>query len=132
MNPCDLLASRKFGATRYSIFADPVADMRTVLASFGLQPEPKLLLEVDQALAESILSQVLWKSLVHSGVENMPREDARRLAKDVLAEHTTEGCRFYSNTTDAEVRTWSSLTDSTCECGIIVSSPLGLHFCILV
>ncbi len=100
-----------------------------ILAQFGLLPEPAMLHKVDRQAAVAILKQVLWKNLVDSA-ENMPEVDAERIAEAIVAEHSTDGSRYFSNRASAESLEWNPFTESTFESGLLIQNQDGVHFCI--
>jgi hypothetical protein len=129
MNPRQLALSRRFGALRQSTVFDSRQDLAMILAQFGLLPEPAMLHKVDRQAAVAILKQVLWKNLVDSA-ENMPEVDAERIAEAIVAEHSTDGSRYFSNRASAESLEWNPFTESTFESGLLIQNQDGVHFCI--
>jgi hypothetical protein len=96
-----------------------------ILPMFALEPLHDHLGEVSAEHAAAILEALLWRDLAYHA-ENMPRDQAKKLAADFVNEHNDTGAQFLSN---ADWRvfheqpngfSWTGLTKATFDGGLIV------------
>src|SRR5579863_6988322 len=114
---------------RFSLITDDSNDMSRVLSRFGLKPDESLLTAQSRESAIAILSKLVWKGQAYE-TECMPKELAESIAKKIISENESTTSRYFSNKDDAESNSWSQLTESTFDSGVIVSSDNGRYFCI--
>ena len=130
INPRAIIAARRYGEIRYSVASEPTGNLSRLLGKFGLTPDESLLVEHDRDSALQILITLLWKDMAYEG-ECMPREEAESLARKILIEHESSGCRYFSNGNVAKGESWNPLTESTFDAGLVVTDAVAqCHFCI--
>src|SRR5512139_1713761 len=130
INPRAIIAARRYGEIRYSVVSEPTGNLSRLLGKFGLTPDESLLVEHDRDSALQILITLLWKDMAYEG-ECMPRKEAESLARQILTEHESSGCRYFSNGNVAKGESWNPLTESTFDAGLVVTDAVAqCHFCI--
>jgi hypothetical protein len=130
MNAREIIAARRFGEIRYSVTSETTGNLSRLLGKFGLMPDESLLIEHDRDSALQILITLLWKDMAYQG-DCMPRQEAESLAQQILVEHETTGCRYFSNGNIANNKSWNPLTESTFDSGLVITDPAKQnHFCI--
>ena len=128
-DPHKLIVAREFGEIRYAVVSDSSADLSSVLAKFGLEPDASLLIEHDKETALTILTELLWKDMAYES-ECMPKVQAEEFAQQILREHGLTESRYFSNGNFAKRESWNPLTKSMFDAGLIVTSRNGNYFCI--
>lgn len=130
IDPRALIAARRFGEIRYSVVCESTGSLSRLLGKFGLTPDESLLVEHDRDTALQILITLLWKDMAYES-ECIPRGEAESMAQQILAEHESPGCRYFSNGNLAKGKSWNPLTESTFDSGLIITNSASLnHFCI--
>jgi hypothetical protein len=125
----DKLFQRNSGEIRYAVASESGGDLSRVLGKFGLKAEKSLLQEVNRGDALRILTELLWKDMAYSA-ESLPRAQAEWLANELIEQHANVGSKFFSNSVWGVPRTWSPLTESTFDSGLIISRAGGCYCCI--
>jgi hypothetical protein len=130
IDPRAIISTRRFGEIRYAVASESTGDLSRLLAKFGLTPDASLLVEHDRDSALEILITLLWKDMAYEG-ECMPRQQAESLAQEILSDYERPGCRYFSNGNIAKGESWSPLTESTFDAGLVVTDEqTHMHFCI--
>jgi hypothetical protein len=129
IDPRAIIAARRFGEIRYAVASETTGNLSRLLGKFGLTPDESLLVEHDRDSALQILITLLWKEMAYQG-ECMPRNEAESLAQQILTEHQSPGCRYFSNGNVAKSDSWTPLTESTFDAGLVVTDSVAqMHFC---
>jgi hypothetical protein len=130
IDPRAIIAARRFGEIRYAVASEITGNLSRLLGKFGLTEDESLLVEHDRDSALQILVTLLWKDMAYQG-ECMPRQEAESLAHQILAEHESSGCRYFSNGNVVKGESWNPLTESTFDAGLLVINTADKHhFCI--
>lgn len=130
IDPRAVIAARRFGEIRCTVASEITGNLSRLLGKFGLTPNESLLVEHDRDSAFQILFTLLWKDMAYEG-ECMPRQEAESLAQQILADHETTGCRYFSNGNVAKSESWNPLTESIFDAGLVITDPAKHnHFCI--
>ena len=124
-----ILQSRRYGEVRYTLTTERSGDMANVLGKLGLKPEPGSLVEHNRESALAILRELLWKDMAYES-ECMPKERAESLAQDFFQQHSSQGCRYFSNGNWSARESWNPLTGSTFDSGIIIKTPENVYACV--
>ena len=125
----EVLQERQAGEVRISIIRDYSDDLSIVLKKVGLDAPASCLVECNRSDAIEILTGLLWKDQAY-GHECMPEARAKFLAEKVVLENGYENSRYFSNKTSPTADSWRACTESTFDCGLIISSGDGRYFCI--
>lgn len=129
IDPRAIIAARRYGEIRYAVASEPTGSLSRLLGKFGLTPDESLLVEHDRHSALQILITLLWRDMAYEG-ECMPREEAESLARQILSEHESSDCRYFSNGNVVK-GDWNPLTESTFDAGLVVTDAVAhCHFCI--
>ncbi|APF85341.1 hypothetical protein [Ralstonia pseudosolanacearum] len=126
-----ILVARRVGEIRLSLVRECSGDISRAMSKFGLTPDASLLVEQDREQAIEILAALLWKDQAY-GHECMPEAAARSLAVQIISAYGDASSRYFSNR-DASTTTaqsWSAMTESTFDSGIVVASEGGKYFCV--
>ncbi|WP_460843571.1 hypothetical protein [Noviherbaspirillum agri] len=130
INPRAIIAARRFGEIRYAVASETTGNLSRLLGKFGLTPDESLLVEHDRDSALQILITLLWRDMAYDD-ECMSKDEAESLALQILTEHESPGCRYFSNGNVAKGESWNPLTESTFDAGLVVTNTVANnHFCI--
>jgi hypothetical protein len=80
-------------------------------------------------MALSILAALLWKDMAYE-IECMSEAEAEEMAKVIISQNESAESKYFSNGNWAKRESWSPLTNSTFDAGLIVSGFNHRYFCI--
>ena len=128
MKICDFISERKSGNVRYSVASIHPDEISVALTTFGLSPDNELI-EHNESTAKELLENLFWKDLAY-GTECMPKTQAKLLAQRFFELHSKHESRYFSNSRWIEPVSFTSLTNSTFDSGIIIKCEANLYSCI--
>lgn len=123
MNIRTIIEDRACGLTTFKVVHRYDDCLDKMLEEFGLNSDVRLLREVDESTAASILKTIVWKDLAY-GVELISEDDAQKRAKYIVSLFGGDDVKTYTNGQWEDYHTkgacsFNPLTDHTFDAGVI-------------
>lgn len=125
----EILEARGCGDIRACVVLEHSENMDAVLGKFGLLPNAKSLIEISRAAAHSVVESLIAKDMAY-GYELMPRAQAKSFTRSYFCNFPEPQSQFFSNRASPESESWSPMTESTFDSGIVVKFGEGLYACL--